>query len=63
MMSHSRSQHHAHGQHRFSARRDGGLLVGATIHARRIGNERRDVAFLGVVASLCSVGTAVLYMS
>jgi hypothetical protein len=33
-------------------------LIGVTIHAWRLGNEKRDVALLGVVAALCSTGTA-----
>jgi hypothetical protein len=32
-------------------------MIGVTIHAARIGNERRDVALLGAIAALCSVGT------
>ena len=34
-------------------------LAGVTLHAWRLGNERRDVAFLGVCSGLCGVGTAV----
>jgi hypothetical protein len=35
-------------------------MVGATINAWRIGNERRDVVLLGVIAGVCGVGTGVL---
>jgi hypothetical protein len=34
-------------------------LVGVTVHAWRLGNEKRDVALLGVFSGLCGVGTAV----
>ena len=34
-------------------------LVGATLHAWRLGNEKRDVALLGVFSGLMGVGTAV----
>lgn len=34
-------------------------LVGVTFHAWRLGNERRDVALLGVFSGLLGVGTAV----
>jgi len=34
-------------------------LVGVTYHAWRLGNEKRDVALLGVFSALCGVGTAV----
>jgi uncharacterized membrane protein YadS len=34
-------------------------LFAVTFHAWRLGNEKRDVALLGVVAGLCGVGTAV----
>ena len=34
-------------------------MVGVTFHAWRLGNERRDVALLGVFSGLCGVGTAV----
>lgn len=34
-------------------------LVGVTIHAWRLGNEKRDVALLGAFSGLCGVGTAV----
>ena len=34
-------------------------LLLATSHAHRIGNERRDVAFLGVATTLFGVGTAI----
>jgi hypothetical protein len=35
-------------------------MLGATINAWRIGNERRDVALLGAISGVCGVGTAVL---
>lgn len=38
-------------------------LIGVTLHAWRIGNERRDVVLLGVMAGLCSIGTAMLLVS
>jgi hypothetical protein len=34
-------------------------LVGVTIHAWRLGNEKRDVALLGVFSGLLGVGTTV----
>ncbi|MBH1987514.1 MAG: hypothetical protein I8H76_09365 [Burkholderiales bacterium] len=34
-------------------------LVGATLHARRLGNERRDVMLLGVFSGLMGSGTAI----
>jgi len=34
-------------------------LVGVTFHAWRLGNEKRDVALLGVFSGLMGVGTAV----
>lgn len=34
-------------------------LVGVTFHAWRLGNEKRDVALLGVFSGLLGVGTAV----
>ena len=34
-------------------------LIGVAFHAWRIGNERRDVALLGVFAGLFGAGTAV----
>lgn len=34
-------------------------LLGATIHAWRMGNEKRDVAFLGTTSALCGAGAAV----
>jgi hypothetical protein len=34
-------------------------LVGVTFHAFRLGNDRRDVALLGVFSGLLGVGTAV----
>ena len=34
-------------------------MLSVTIHAWRLGNEKRDVALLGVVGGVCSVGTAV----
>jgi uncharacterized membrane protein YadS len=34
-------------------------LVGATFHARRLGNEKRDVALLGAFSGMCGVRTAV----
>ncbi len=33
-------------------------LIGVTFHAWRLGNEKRDVALLGVVGALCGLGTA-----
>lgn len=32
-------------------------LAGVTFHAWRLGNEKRDVALLGVFSGLCGVGT------
>ena len=32
-------------------------LLGVTAQAWRLGNERRDVALLGVVGGLCGLGT------
>ena len=37
-------------------------LVGVTFHAWRLGNERREVARLGVCSGRCGVGTAVAAM-
>lgn len=34
------------------------VLVGVTLHAWRLGNEKRDVALLGAFAGLAGVGTA-----
>lgn len=34
-------------------------LAGITFHAWRLGNEKRDVALLGVFSGLCGVGAAV----
>ena len=34
-------------------------LVGVTFHAWRLGNEKRDVALLGVFSALLGAGTAV----
>lgn len=34
-------------------------LVGVTFHAWRLGNEKRNVALLGVFSGLLGVGTAV----
>lgn len=34
-------------------------LAGVTFHAWRLGNEKRDVALLGIFCGLCGVGTAV----
>jgi cbb3-type cytochrome oxidase subunit 3 len=34
-------------------------LVGVTLHAWRLGNEKRDVALLGVFSALLGAGTAV----
>ena len=34
-------------------------LLGVTVHAWRLGNEKRDVVLLGTVGGLCGVGTAV----
>lgn len=33
-------------------------LACVTFHAWRLGNEKRDVALLGVFSGLCGVGTA-----
>lgn len=33
-------------------------LAGVTVHAWRLGNERRDVALLGMVSGLCGAGAA-----
>jgi hypothetical protein len=38
-------------------------MIGVTLHAWRIGNEKRDVALLGVVAVLFSAGTGVAVLS
>lgn len=35
-------------------------LVFVTIHAKLIGNEKRDVALLGAVAAAAGLGTAVV---
>ncbi len=34
-------------------------LAGVTVHVWRLGNEKRDVALLGVFCDLCGAGTAV----
>ena len=34
-------------------------LAAVTFHAWRLGNEKRDVALLGVFGGLCGVGTVV----
>ncbi|WP_164885047.1 hypothetical protein [Rubrivivax rivuli] len=34
-------------------------LAGVAFHAWRLGNEKRDVALLGVFSGLCGVGSAV----
>lgn len=34
-------------------------LVGVTLHAWRLGNEKRDVLLLGVFSALMGTGTAV----
>lgn len=34
------------------------VLVGVTLHAWRLGNERRDVALLGAIALACGLGAA-----
>lgn len=34
-------------------------LIGVTFHARRLGNEKRDVVLLGAFSGLCGMGTAV----
>jgi hypothetical protein len=34
-------------------------LAGVTFHAWRLGNEKRDVALLGVISGLLGVGTVV----
>jgi len=33
-------------------------MLGVAAHARRLGNEKRDVALLGAVGGLCGVGSA-----
>ena len=33
-------------------------MFAVTIHAWRLGNEKRDVVLLGAVGGLCGVGTA-----
>ncbi len=33
-------------------------MAGVTWHARRLGNERRDISLLGTVAALLAVGSA-----
>ncbi len=33
-------------------------MFAVTLHAWRLGNERRDVVLLGVAGGLCGVGTA-----
>ncbi len=35
------------------------MMFAVTFHARRLGNEKRDVILLGAVGGLCGVGTAV----
>ena len=35
-------------------------LIGVAFQAWRMGNERRDVALLGVLAAVCAAGTGVL---
>ena len=34
-------------------------LAGVTLHAWRLGNEKRDIVLLGVFSGLCGVGTVV----
>jgi uncharacterized membrane protein YadS len=34
-------------------------MVAVTFQAKRLGNDKRDVALLGVFGGLCGVGTAV----
>ena len=34
-------------------------LIAVTVHAWRLGNEKRDVALLGGFGALCGVGTIV----
>jgi hypothetical protein len=34
------------------------ILAGVTVQAWRLGNEKRDVALLGVFSGPCGVGTA-----
>ncbi len=34
-------------------------LIGVTFHAKRLGNEKRDVVLLGVFSGLLGAGTAV----
>lgn len=34
-------------------------LIGVTLHARRLGNEKRDVVLLGVFSGFLGAGTAV----
>ena len=36
-------------------------LAGVTLHAWRLGNEKRDVALLGAFGALCGVGTAITF--
>jgi hypothetical protein len=38
-------------------------MIGVTVHAWRIGNEKRDVALLGVLAVLLSAGAGVAAVS
>ncbi len=38
------------------------VLVGCTIHAWRLGNEKRDVAFLGTTSVLCGAGAAAVML-
>jgi hypothetical protein len=35
------------------------FLAAVTLHARRLGNEKRDVALLGVFSALMGAGTTV----
>jgi hypothetical protein len=34
------------------------ILLYATVQAKRLGNEKRDIALLGACCGLCGVGTA-----
>ena len=34
-------------------------MLAVTVHAWRLGNEKRDVALLGVCSALCGMGTVV----
>ncbi|WP_156901789.1 hypothetical protein [Azohydromonas australica] len=38
------------------------VLLGCTVHAWRLGNEKRDVAFLGATSVLCGAGAAAVVL-